>query len=855
MPNPDLIYLDDLTINFASYRLLRDGQPIRLTPTEWSLLRELTQHPNQVLTHRTLLKRVWGEEYETELDYVHTYVSRLRRKLEPDPSNPMYILTEAGIGYRFNGHTIAPNPQPAPTTETAQPATPPRYINPLPQLVGERYVGRQTQREYVRDLLTDGARMVSLYGRAGVGKTALACRVITDLQTTDHFDGMVFLSATSTGITLGRILSDFNRLLDDAPLPDHQQAVYRITHLLDRLQNGRYLLLLDNLEHLQNPLTNDLTDKDMEIFFKVVLEQGGGLRILATSRYPLNLPRSVKMWERVVSLEQGLHLTDGIALLRQSDPDGHAGLANAPAEILSQLVARTHGLPRALEAIVGILLESPLMSPADLLNDTALLADEIGEMFIQGVIDTLPADAVRVMELVSMFRRAVPLPLLEAFTAPHLQPGTLKPVLNRLVRAYFLTYSPSDERVSMHPLDRAYCYGRIPTDDRRQYHNQIADLYAATFVDDGRVTNIADLSVPLAAFQHRVLAAKYDQAATLLLELDREYLSIWGNHAELADNYAQVAPHIHDPRLQRDATLRYGEALRRIGKLHDAIHAFEQVNHNAAAANDRHSQADAQRSLGWAYYDTGQFPRSIDYWKQALDVFQQIGDHYRMGDLLSGMGWVSYLMGAYDEALHYLQQSFLIFGEIGDQLHRIGVNIGDSGMIRAAQGHYTQAIRNLRESLSIAEVTNAINEKSYKGGYLAVVLLLDGQFDQAEAAARTAVQYDVPANRHFVAAVHGIALARLNRTDEAIQAFEDALRYADSILRFTSGLYHARYAHALALAGLALLRADDLIPAVEDYGAALAMCATAGVIELNLNLLKTLDPDHKLDGVRSLLTG
>ncbi|MEO0561836.1 MAG: winged helix-turn-helix domain-containing protein, partial [Chloroflexota bacterium] len=291
MISPNTVRVGDLEIDLASYRLLREGEAVRLTPTEWSMLRELLQHPNQVLSHRTLLKRVWGDEYDTELDYVHTYVSRLRRKLEPNTDTPLYILTEAGIGYRFNGDLVE-KPDVSLTPSADNPTRTPRYINPLPQHIGGRYVGRDAQRKQLRELLLSDARLVSLYGRAGVGKTALACTVLADLQEARQFDGMVFLSATSTGITLGRIISDFNRLLDESPVPDHQQAVYRVTNLLDRLSDGRYLLLLDNLEHLQNPLTNDLTDKDMETFFKVVLEQGGTLRVLVTSRYPLKLPRA-----------------------------------------------------------------------------------------------------------------------------------------------------------------------------------------------------------------------------------------------------------------------------------------------------------------------------------------------------------------------------------------------------------------------------------------------------------------------------------------------------------------------------------------------------------------------------------
>ena len=90
----DMIRAGRLEIDLQAYRLMRDSKPVRLTRTEWALLGELVQHKNQVLSHRTLLQRVWGMEYGSESDYVHTYISRLRRKLGNE-----YILTVRGGSY------------------------------------------------------------------------------------------------------------------------------------------------------------------------------------------------------------------------------------------------------------------------------------------------------------------------------------------------------------------------------------------------------------------------------------------------------------------------------------------------------------------------------------------------------------------------------------------------------------------------------------------------------------------------------------------------------------------------------------------------------------------------------------
>lgn len=94
-----VINCGELRIDLARRRVTLAGEAIHLTRTEYNLLLELASHQNQVLLHAQLLTAVWGPEYRDDLDYLRAYVRYLRRKLEPDPSNPRYILTSQGVGY------------------------------------------------------------------------------------------------------------------------------------------------------------------------------------------------------------------------------------------------------------------------------------------------------------------------------------------------------------------------------------------------------------------------------------------------------------------------------------------------------------------------------------------------------------------------------------------------------------------------------------------------------------------------------------------------------------------------------------------------------------------------------------
>jgi len=97
-----LIEVDDrLQIDFDRREIWVDGELVKLRPTEYRLLYHLVQNAGWVISHDQLLQKVWGYEYRDEPHYVRLYINYLRQKLERDPSNPQYILTERGVGYRF----------------------------------------------------------------------------------------------------------------------------------------------------------------------------------------------------------------------------------------------------------------------------------------------------------------------------------------------------------------------------------------------------------------------------------------------------------------------------------------------------------------------------------------------------------------------------------------------------------------------------------------------------------------------------------------------------------------------------------------------------------------------------------
>jgi two-component system, OmpR family, KDP operon response regulator KdpE len=100
-PGEPVLRIGELLVDLEKRAVTMAGKPVQLTPHEFSMLRLLAQNEGKLLTHQAILREVWGPAYQVESHYLHVYVSQLRRKIEPVPTRPRYLLTEPGAGYRL----------------------------------------------------------------------------------------------------------------------------------------------------------------------------------------------------------------------------------------------------------------------------------------------------------------------------------------------------------------------------------------------------------------------------------------------------------------------------------------------------------------------------------------------------------------------------------------------------------------------------------------------------------------------------------------------------------------------------------------------------------------------------------
>ncbi|WP_353945267.1 response regulator transcription factor [Streptomyces sp. HUAS MG91] len=101
VPEPVVVRAGGLTVDLVAKKAARDGRDVRLTPTEWHLLEILVRNPGRLISQKQLLNEIWGASQSSKTNYLRVYMAQLRRKLEADPARPRHLITEPGMGYRF----------------------------------------------------------------------------------------------------------------------------------------------------------------------------------------------------------------------------------------------------------------------------------------------------------------------------------------------------------------------------------------------------------------------------------------------------------------------------------------------------------------------------------------------------------------------------------------------------------------------------------------------------------------------------------------------------------------------------------------------------------------------------------
>ena len=355
------------------------------------------------------------------------------------------------------------------------------------RIVGLRPIGAQNNFEdrneaigKIRLWLQDPAiKIISISGRSGIGKTALLARICSEIEAgklpigpsatpIDNIGILYFHCTENVTHFIDNLFEGFGCLLG-SPHREELTRCYedtaldiesKIILLLSKLQEGRFLLVMDNVERWLSS-NQTFQDPTVTLFVNCCLSTSHSLLILVTSQSRLWLSSEGLKSARFLSLEQGLPIRESVSLLRALDPDGDLGLRHATEAVLAEAAHLTSGVPRALEAIAGILAQDATLSVEQLLADAALFQGQIVESLIAEGVRRLSTNHRLVLEVLAIYNTAVPVLAIDYVLQPLLSRSQVQSALSALASSYMVIGQRGKDAYTLSSLDRQYVYEQI----------------------------------------------------------------------------------------------------------------------------------------------------------------------------------------------------------------------------------------------------------------------------------------------------------------------------------------------------------------------------------------------------------
>jgi tetratricopeptide (TPR) repeat protein len=442
-------------------------------------------------------------------------------------------------------------------------------------------------------------------------------------------DGIVYLSAIGTRtINVPNLFADLCQLLP-AEIGAKLDALYRdpkiSTHdkmlaLFERFPSGRIVVLLDNFESVIDATACCVKDAELDDTLCALLSAPHhAVKIILTTRVP---PRELELFQpgsqAYLPVDAGLESSYAKQLLREMDVDSRVGLKNADDAILQRACDRTRGFPRALEALYAILAADRYTALEEILGVGASdvrafhetpLPENVVEALVGEAFSRLDPTAQKVMQALAAYARPVTPAAVDYLLQPFIASVDSAPVLNRLVSMQFAHRESG--KYYLHPTDRDYAMGRVPRSDlrglgdleglgawtQRALLNRAADYFAQAPTPRETWKTLADLDPQLNEFDLRCAAEDYDTAASVLLEIDGEYLLLWGHYRLMAEMHERLQGKIGDLFLKLRSLNNRGLSADSTGQVQKAIDCYEEALPVARELKNRKPKAQYSATL------------------------------------------------------------------------------------------------------------------------------------------------------------------------------------------------------------------------------------------------------------------
>jgi nucleoside phosphorylase/tetratricopeptide (TPR) repeat protein len=364
-----------------------------------------------------------------------------------------------------------------------------KFINPPPGVAPTYFQDRHVELQLIGDFLKDESkRLMTVAGRAGIGKTAMVCLLLKSLESGHlpgdggplRVGGIVYLSAIGMRrVTTPNLWADLCQLLPDTTARD-LDALYKNPQVSTEAKMRALLaafplhasrstlhepvvVLLDNFEDVIDPETLAVKDPELDEALRALLNAPPhAVKVISTTRIaPRELALAQPGRQMRLELDTGLESPYAENILREMDVDGKVGLKSAPTELLAEAREYTRGYPRALEALFALLSADRYTSLREVLDSPP--PDNVVEALVGEAFNRLDPIAQKVMQALAVYARPVTPAAVDYLLQPYLPGVNSVPVLNRLVNMHFARKETG--RYYLHPVDRDYAFARIPVGD------------------------------------------------------------------------------------------------------------------------------------------------------------------------------------------------------------------------------------------------------------------------------------------------------------------------------------------------------------------------------------------------------
>lgn len=820
--------LGDGWVDVDAGLVVRNGSRDRLSAQELDVFQRLVAATPEPVDRATLARDVWGRRATSALRYVDRVVHRLRAKLEPNPSQPTVIVTLPRVGLVLRS-----------TTDSAPPSR-----RPLPAPVTP-FVGRADERETLIATLASDARVITLTGVGGVGKTRLALEVASEWQPRAAFAELA--EARSEEGMLSAVAEALSVPLQDDP-------VTQLGHVL--ASAGQLLLVLDTAEHLVEPLA-ELVDR--------WVRRAPQLRVLATSRERLGVPG-----ERIVAVSP-LSVDDAVALFAYhavaARPDFRLTAATRP--IVEALVDRLDRLPLALELVAPRLRTFGVQTLSEQVHEGLDVEASRGRPSRHATLTAALAWGWRLLSS-SEQRTLVQLTAFEggfdlegALAVVDLGTEDVLDVLQGLVDKSWL-HLVGDDRLRMLRTTRAYVIRQVDRASREGAERRHGSFVAAL----GRPERIAELDGPdgaqiiaryaqslddvvvaipraLARGDHAVALSALEAAwatsrlrgpLTLVrrllaafetVDLDDEaerqralvearWLSNTGSGSEAKARFEG---------LRQGATAEVADRIGRElgwllgleGQLESALAELERAVAGARARNDPALEAACLASSAMVHQRRADLHGARDVTLAALAAYRRAGSRRGEGAVLSNLGLIAMRQGRFDEARTHFLAALEACREV-DNRYDEAVAMANLGLLDMETGRLDGARRTYGRALELAR---HVGHRLLEGNLLANLANLElrqDALDLAELYAREALEVHRE-TRHRSG--EGLTLALLGKVEAAHGRLDEALqRYDESLVVLADANDQPSRGTVVVLRGRVMAQRGDLAAARQDFEAA-----------------------------------